>query len=174
VSSESERMVWAAGLLDVGARSRVLEVGCGHGVAATLVCERLARGSFVGLDRSRKMVDAATKRNQRFVDAGRATFAEVELGVTPFEESGFDVIFAMRVAAFWTDAATLDGAKRALGRKGTLYLFLDSPSGAVPKATLERVRSTLDAGGFAVAEETSARVDGGVATAVVARAAGRR
>ena len=77
--------------------ARVLEIGCGHGVAATLVCERLDGGSYTAIDRSPKMVAAARRRNAAHVAAGRAEFLQMALEDLDLGERRFDVAFAARV-----------------------------------------------------------------------------
>ncbi len=124
-----------AGLLDrAGIRPghRVLEIGCGNGIAATLVCERLEDGSYTGVDRSRAMVEAASRRNRRFVDEGRAEFLLAHLEDLGLGERRFDLVFAVRVAIFHRDP----GRARALvepwlAEGGRVEAFYDDPRSSV-------------------------------------------
>lgn len=86
--------------LDVQPGDRVLEIGCGHGVAATYVCERLDGGRLTAVDRSAKMIAAAQQRNAEHVAAGRAEFLVAEIEDLDLGERRFDKVFAVRVGLF--------------------------------------------------------------------------
>src|SRR5918994_4848660 len=96
----SERLRSVVEQLDIRPDERVLEIGCGHGVAATLVCERLDGGAYTAVDRSPKMIAAARRRNARHVAAGRAEFLVMPLEALELGTRRFDVIFAARVGLF--------------------------------------------------------------------------
>lgn len=128
MAKESERLVWAVEALGIEPSDRVLEVGCGHGAAATLVCERLADGHLTGIDRSGKMVAAATSRNREYVEAGRASFEAVAFEAADFGDERFDVIFAVHVAAFYRDPTpALPIARTLLATGGRLGIFSQAP-----------------------------------------------
>ena len=78
----------------------MLEIGCGHGVAATLVCDRLDGGQYTAVDRSPKMIAAARRRNAAHVEAGRAEFLVAHLEELDLGQRRFDKIFAARVGLF--------------------------------------------------------------------------
>ena len=94
----SERLRRVVDRLDVRPGERVLEIGCGHGVAATLVCERGAR--LTAIDRSSKMVEAAARRNAAYVAGGTAEFLVARLEDADLGDQRFDKIFAVRVGLF--------------------------------------------------------------------------
>ena len=96
----NERLQAVVDQLDVQPNDRVLEIGCGHGVAATLVCERLDGGHYTAIDRSPKMIDAARRRNAAYVEAGTAEFLVAQLEELDLGDRSFDKIFAVRVGLF--------------------------------------------------------------------------
>jgi ubiquinone/menaquinone biosynthesis C-methylase UbiE len=108
---------------------RVLEIGCGHGVAATLVCERLDGGRLTAIDRSAKMIEAARRRNAASVEQGTAEFLVGSLEEIDLADRRFDVIFAVRVALFHRDP---DRARRLastwLEPDGRILALYDPPS----------------------------------------------
>lgn len=106
----------------------VLEIGCGHGVAATLVCSRLQTGHYLAVDRSRKMVDAASKRNAAFVAQGVAAFMQGSLETIDLGERRFDKVFALRVRLFHDQPDRARAlAARWLKPGGQIHVQYDEP-----------------------------------------------
>jgi SAM-dependent methyltransferase len=124
-----DRIVWAVETLNIRPSDHVLEIGCGHGLAVPLVCEKLGRGTLTAIDRSPKMIAAAKKRNRACVAAGRVAFETVALADANFGRRRFSKIFAINVNLFWIDpAAELPVVRKLLRPGGVLYLFYQPPS----------------------------------------------
>lgn len=125
----SDRIKSFVNSMKVRPNDRVLEIGCGHGVAATLLCEKLTSGCYVAVDRSSKMVAMATRRNQSFVEAGVAEFVQSEFESLDLGDKRFDKVLAMRVRLFYEQphqARKL--AKRWLAPNGKLFVQYDEPT----------------------------------------------
>jgi SAM-dependent methyltransferase len=155
---------------------RLLEVGCGHGVAVSLVCDRLGTGSIVGVDRSKKMIDAAEKRNAAHVAARTASFVHAPYERARLPESSFDKVFAFHVAAFWTEPETmLPLTRRLMAPGGRLYLFNQLPgwnqAGSV-STFAEELRQVLGDHGLASDAPVIADLASGTALCIRATAAG--
>ncbi len=125
----SERLRSVVEQLEIRPDDRVLEIGCGHGVAATLVCERFVEGRLTAVDRSAKMIEAATRRNAVHVEAGRAEFLVATLEDLDLGERRFDKIFAVRVGLFHRNPDRAhDIVRRWLAPGGTVVARFDEPS----------------------------------------------
>ncbi|MBW8350711.1 class I SAM-dependent methyltransferase [Bacillus sp. IITD106] len=124
----AERLVWAVDTMNIQPDHRVLEIGCGHGVAVSLVCEKLETGKIVAIDRSLKMIEMARKRNADHIDIGTASFQTVSLHEADLVEGWFDKIFAFNVGVFWRQQSALEFEliKSCIAPYGELYLFFQS------------------------------------------------
>ncbi|REF69494.1 methyltransferase family protein [Paracoccus versutus] len=110
---------------------RVLEIGCGPGVAAREVCRRIGNGFVLAIDRSARAIDSAVAGSKPEIASGRLRFRQV--AIEDFEllagEERFDIAFAMRVGAL--DGRHPEIVQRALERlraalKPAGRLFIDT------------------------------------------------
>jgi ubiquinone/menaquinone biosynthesis C-methylase UbiE len=122
----SQRLAWAVDSLDVEPGDRILEIGCGHGVAVSLICEKLAGGRITAVDRSPKMIEMARKRNQAHASKVRFVLSTIE-GADLGDEV-YDKAFAVHVAALEKPGDALDVVRHRLVPGGRLYLFSQAPS----------------------------------------------
>jgi SAM-dependent methyltransferase len=165
------RIRWAVQILAPAPDDRLLEIGCGPGVAVSLVCEHLAGGRIVAVDRSATAIARAARRNAACVAAGKAILHTAALSSLrpadlPGGLEGFDKVFAMNVNLFWvrSPARELALVRSLLRPGGALYLFYgygtpgrERP--ALPGALLDH----LAEGGFAVEPRTGPDTVGVVA-----------
>ena len=124
----SDRLEEIVDRLGIRPDDRVLEIGCGHGVAATMVCERLEDGRLTAIDRSPKMIDAAAKRNAAYVEAGKAEFLVASLEDLDLGERRFDLVFAVRVGIFHREPERARAfVEPWLAPGGRVLAFFDTP-----------------------------------------------
>lgn|GEM_PF-573233 len=145
-----ERISVAVESLDLRPDARVLEVGCGTGVAAELLCRRLPDGHVTALDRSGSAVAHAEKRLARWLEAGVADIAERDLAAFHGDGRRYDVVLAINVNAFWTGPATEEVARvgELLADDGAAHLWFEAPPGGAAVTAGERARDALLAGGM--------------------------
>lgn len=164
-----DRLSWAAEVVAPGPADRILEIGCGHGVLLSLLADRLTSGTITALDRSDKMVAAATKRNAHHIASGKAIIRQAELSAADFKGRLFDKIVAVRVNVFWMDPAReLAAVRRLLEPSGLLYLFFDPPSPAQAEPIAAKLMANLEGNGFRVVRKAFTVIGAGKGVCVVA------
>lgn len=169
----AERLIWAVETLDVQPDDRILEIGCGAGVAVSLICPRLRSGSITAIDRSPAMVGLAERRNQAAIASGAAVIRAADLATAELEPARFDKVFAINVALF-NQRASEDSARirELLVAGGALYLFHQPPVAWKTQAFAETTAAALRDHGFAIQRVLFADLAPVPAAAIIASVAG--
>lgn len=142
---------WMVDLLEAGVGDRVLDVGCGPGlaVAAAAACGSRA----VGVDASPTMVRHAGRRNRALIRQGRVEIHQADATRLPFPDASFTKVGSLNSLQFWSDPQRgLAELHRVLEPGGQVAVVLmarsDEPAGSAP-AWVDETLARLEHAGFA-------------------------
>ncbi|WP_110181686.1 class I SAM-dependent methyltransferase [Nocardioides solisilvae] len=146
------RIRWAVDLMDVQPHDQVLEIGCGPGAGAELICARLETGKLFAIDRSESGVDRTKRRNAKHVEAGRLTVRQIDLATLRVPVKRLTKVFAFNVNLFWVrpceDEVALLHERLVPG--GSVYLFYETVRPELVPNIVEKTSAALVSAGFRV------------------------
>lgn len=151
-SSNVARNRWAVRLLDIQPADRVVELGCGPGVAVAALAACADRGLVVGVDHSPVMIGQARRRNRAGVRAGRVRLIHTSVEDLSIE-GPFDAALAVNTVGMWPDpSARLRDIARLL-RPGGRIALVSQPrcpgaTAATSAAAAEELAAMLTQAGF--------------------------
>ena len=146
------RIKWAVELIDVQPNDNVLEIGCGPGYAAELICQRLQTGKLFAIDRSESGVDRTKRRCAPHVESGRLTVRQIDLATLRVPVKRLTKVFAFNVNLFWVrdcrDELALLHERIVPG--GAFYLFFEAKQPELVPTIVKKASESLTRAGFRV------------------------
>lgn len=136
-----DRVRFAVSVVAPAPSSRVLEIGCGPGAAASLLCPLLTGGgAMLAVDRSAVAVRRTAERNAASVEAGVLEVRESTLDGLVVPAGSVDVAFTVNVNLFWTrdPGPELAVLRAALAPGGRLHVLYEGPPPDAVRRGLER------------------------------------
>ncbi len=146
------RIRWAVEFMDVQPTDHVLEIGCGPGAGAELICSKLTSGKLFAIDRSESGVDRTRRRNAAYVEAGRLTVRQIDLATLRVPVKRLTKVFAFNVNLFWVrdcpDEVALLHERLLPG--GAVFLFYEATRPDQVPTIIENASAALGGAGFRV------------------------
>jgi SAM-dependent methyltransferase len=143
-SSNVARNRWAVQLLDVQPTDRVIELGCGPGVAIAALATRATRGLVVGIDHSQVMIRQARRRNRAAIRAGRVRLIHTPVESLSISDGPFNAALAVNTVGMWPDPiARLRELARLLRPGGRIALVSQPRCPGATAATSAAAASEL-------------------------------
>lgn len=154
MASIPERFTWATELLSIKPVFNIIEIGCGAGVLADCIAEKLSSGKILAIDRSAAMIAKAIQRNHHHIIDGRAYFKNTEFRNLQIPSHHYDRMVAFNVNFFWKKSTSeLALIRQSLKKHGLLFVFHQAPY-EISLSSAKPLRDLLTANDFEIADVT--------------------
>src|SRR5215472_7626375 len=152
-SSNVARNRWAVHLLDVQPADRVIELGCGPGVAIAALATRAIHGLVVGVDHSQVMIRQARRRNRAAVRAGRVRLIHSPVERLSISDGPFNAALAVNTVGMWPGPTARLRELARLLRPGGRIALVSQPrcpgaTAATSAAAAKELADLLSEAGF--------------------------
>lgn len=146
------RIVWAVDHMDIQPADHVLEIGCGPGYGAELICSKLETGKLFAIDRAESGVDRTRRRVDKYMKAGRATVRQIDLATLRVPVKRLTKVFAFNVNLFWVRDCSSEVAllHERLLPGGKIFLFYEAHRRELVPQIVRKASRSLAQAGFKV------------------------
>lgn len=145
--------------LSLAAGDHVLDIGCGNGYVLRMLAQRHSC-VFTGIDISKSMINAAARRNRRFVKAGTMHLSCQNAQAMSFADASFDKAYTINTVYFWEHLESTMTEIHRVMRPGGLFIntiyanetldrFSHTQFG-YKRFTVEQIKTASERAGFAV------------------------
>lgn len=124
---------WGLGHLEIPAKARMLDVGCGGGANLARLLERCPDGHATGVDYAELSVEKSRAYNKEAVEQGACDVLQADVANLPFDDASFDVVTAFETVYFWPNiqGSFLEVAR--VMKDGAAFLVCNEANGARPQ-----------------------------------------
>jgi SAM-dependent methyltransferase len=152
-ASNVRRNRWAVELLEIQPADRVIELGCGPGVAVAALADRATRGLVVGVDHSEVMIGHARRRNADTIRQGRVRLIHAPVERVHVTDGPFDAALAVNTVGMWPEPTARLRDIGQLLRPGGRIALVSQPrcpgaTAATSAAAGDRLAAQLSNAGF--------------------------
>lgn len=139
------RLAWVVEQLKLGSTDRLLEVGCGPGVALRYAARRIPGGHLIGVDLSEPALRMAHWLNLDAIAQGKIELRRGDAAALPLPDQSVDQAYGVNTMHHWPNAtAGLKELWRVL-RAGGQLTIAEQPRHAVSAAEEEQLSEGIQA-----------------------------
>ena len=112
-------------LVELGAGGEMLDVGCGPGHVALMVCEQIADARVLGVDLAQHMLDYAERHRAASPHADRVRFELADAKGMPYADGHFDAVYSNTILHHIPDPRPFLTELRRVLKPGGVLLVRD-------------------------------------------------
>jgi len=125
---------------------RILDIGCGNGYVLQLLA-RQYNAALAGIDTSKTMIKAASRRNRTFLKNGQTALSVESASALSFADASFSKAYSINTVYFWSDLnETMSEIRRVLAPGGLFVntFYTNKTLARFPHTQFDYKRFTLE------------------------------